>query len=89
MNSDSFRKLHKNDYIYFKHRRWDDEPYREFVGFIVKKTKAGASVYIELSLDGKEWDDSDVFVYPSDVFHILELKTLLDQIQENYPEILL
>ena len=89
MTLEDFRKLHKNDYVYFKYRRWDDEPYHEYVGFILSKGKKNIKVYPELSFTQDKFELENMTIYPEEVFMKLELDTLLDQIEENYPEILL
>ena len=87
------RKLHANDYIYYRYEDYDnnldDEQYQYFVGFITKRHKNGVSVYSELGIGQDEWDLDEVVIPPRDIIMKLELKTLLDQIQEKYSTILI
>jgi len=89
MNREDLKKLHKNDYVYYRFRKWDDEPFDEFVGFIVRKTKNGIYAYPEICLTKDEWDTDNHYVGFDEIIQKLELETLLDQIEVKYPEILL
>ena len=91
MTYEDFQKLHKNDYVFYRWKEYDDDddPFREFAGFITKKRKNGVTVYSELCIDGDEWELDEVFVKYTDIVMKLELETLQEQLIRKYSYLLI
>jgi len=89
MNLEDSKQIKINDYLYYK-----SEGYF-FVGFVTEEIEKHfgdeyfIKIYSELSISKSEWDLDESWIPIEDIYQKLELKTLIQQLQERYSSILI